>query len=101
MTSLPRTLNDAERAELLRFLRSPLVRRTLDSLLDLREQELRDGTASTVLDPEVLPEKIASLIIPCREEIARIRYVRNFLDLVEGASFPDSIGNPSGRPAVG
>lgn len=95
MTSLPRTLNDAERAELLRFLRSPLVRRTLDSLLDLRERELRDGTASTVLDPEVLPEKIASLVIPCREEITRIRYVRNFLDLVEGASFPDSIGRPS------
>lgn len=101
MTSLPRTLNDAERAELLRFLRSPLVRRTLDSLLDLREQELRDGTARTVLDPEVHPEKIADIIIPCREEIARIQYVRAFLDLVEGASFPDSIGSPSGRPAVG
>ena len=101
MQSLPRTLNDAERAELLRFMRSPLVRRTLDSLLDLREKELCDQTTRTVLDPEVLPESIIKIVTTFREEIVRIQYVRNFIQLVEGASFPDSIGSPSGRPAVG
>ncbi len=86
MTSLPRTLDDAEKQEVLRYFHGPFGLRLLESLLDTRSEFVVQSVAREIADPTVTEDKVLDAVRPVRTEMERIEYAKEFLRAVYAAS---------------
>lgn len=96
--SLPHTLDLLTREHLRAALHHPAGLRALESLLDARDREL-EREAGAVSDPDIIEGSILDTLRPIRYEKEKIRYVKEFLDLVYADCIQASRRDPGG--AVG
>lgn len=89
MVALPRTLDDAEKQEVLRYFHGPFGLRLLESLLDTRSEFMVQSVAREIADPTVTEDKVLDAVRPVRTEMERIEYAKEFLRAVYAASFRD------------
>lgn len=95
---LPHTLDLLTREHLRAALHHPAGLRALESLLDARDREL-EREAGAVSDPDIIEGSILDTLRPIRYEKEKIRYVKEFLDLVYADCIQASRRDPGG--AVG
>lgn len=86
MVALPRTLDDAEKQEVLRYFHGPFGLRLLESLLDTRSEFMVRSVAREIADPTVTEDKVLDAVRPVRTEMERIEYAKEFLRAVYAAS---------------
>ncbi len=86
MVTLPRTLDAAEKQEVLRYFHGPFGLRLLESLLDMRAEFVVQLVARDIADPTVTEDKVLGAVRPIRQEMERIEYAKEFLRTVYAAS---------------